>query len=182
MRCSEPLSTLRHPLPPLPFRPPCRRAALRSRYAFTLVEYNATMSLLTPSDFNFFALAEQLHLGISERFEDVPASPGAYMLFSGNGHFVYSGKASDLRQRINDHFSPREENPLIRILARYFIWRVTATEAAGEVLEGELYDLWLEATGVPPLANRNAPPGSKAEYPKLAQSKLLILANYLKTK
>ncbi|MEI7820398.1 MAG: GIY-YIG nuclease family protein [Verrucomicrobiota bacterium] len=140
------------------------------------------MSLLTPSDCNFFALAQQLQLGISERFEDVPASPGAYMLFSGSGHFVYSGKASDLRQRITDHFSPREENPLIRVLARYFIWRVTATEAAGAVLEGELYDLWLETTGTPPLANRNAPPESKAQYPKLALSKLQILANYLKTK
>ena len=130
------------------------------------------------TDFNFFALARDIGLWISGTVAEAPDSHGVYMLFDQEGRFIYVGKADGLRQRLGDHFSPQEDNMLIRMLARYFVWEVTPSLETAEAMEGAIYDTWLEQSGYPPLGNRIAPPRSKYANvdPRIARLRILLTA------
>ena len=106
--------------------------------------------------------------------ETTPENPGVYLLFSDWGQLIYVGKAQNLKSRLKEHFSPQEDNEIIRTLARRFIYEVTVDVATAELQEGELYDIFLETFKHPPIGNKIAPPKSKHS------SKMVLLELYKK--
>jgi hypothetical protein len=132
------------------------------------------------TDNDFFRLVSELGLHVSLTVDSAPESCGVYLLFDDAGRFIYIGKADNLRKRIGEHFSPSEENLLIRIFAKLFVWIVTPSISKAEEQEGAIYDMWMETFGYPPLANRNATPKSKYAGLTEQQKKLRILLERLK--
>ena len=97
----------------------------------------------------------------SATLENVPETPGVYLLFAENGLLIYVGKTNDLKSRLEYHFSDRETNSLIRLLAKKFLFQTTNTESEAETIEGLIYDNIIEFTGTSPIANIIAPPRSQ---------------------
>lgn len=126
---------------------------------------------------NFFDLARQLGLPVFEDFNQAPESPGYYMLFGENGHFIYMGKATNLRGRIAQHFSIREPNIRIRQFAKYVYWHTTNSIAEAEQSEGEVFDRWVRATGEYPLANEIQPPQATVTPEEMLRIKIRNLLN-----
>ena len=124
-------------------------------------------------NWNFSALVEELDLDVYDDVSYVPNTTGVYMLFAENGDFIYVGKASDLRQRLTDHFGPNEENKKINGRVEHAIWLPTRTIDEAEEAEGNLYDTWFRHTGQPPYANEIQPPKSKSSDIEIRVAKLL---------
>ena len=106
--------------------------------------------------------------------ETTPESPGVYLLFSDWGQLIYVGKAQNLKSRLKEHFSPQENNEIIRMLASKFIYEVTTDVATAELQEGKIYDTFVEIFKHPPIGNKIAPP--KSQY----SSKTTLLELYKK--
>jgi hypothetical protein len=132
------------------------------------------------TDNDFFRLVSDLGLHVSLTVDAAPESCGVYLLFDDAGRFIYIGKADNLRKRLGEHFSPSEENLMIRIFAKLFVWVASPSISLAEENEGSIYDMWMETFGYPPLANRNAPPKSKYAGLSEQQKKLRVLLERLK--
>ena len=124
-------------------------------------------------NWNFSALVKELDLHVYDDVSYVPSTTGVYMLFAENGDFIYVGKASDLRQRLTDHFAPNEENKKINGRVEKAIWQPTRTIDEAEETEGKLYDAWFRHTGKPPCTNEIKPPKSKLGDREIRVAKLL---------
>ena len=124
---------------------------------------------------NFFTLAREAGLNIYDSVAAAPDLSGYYLLFSEQGNFIYVGKASQLRSRLLDHFSEREDNERIRLLAKYAIWQVTPTEAVAQIWEGRVFDQWVRSTGESPIANINWPPNATVTHEEMLAIKWRLL-------
>ena len=122
-------------------------------------------------DWSFSTLVNECLL--LDDISQVPDTTGYYMLFKENEDFIYVGKASDLRQRLIDHFGPNEENEKINGIVEYAICWPTQTIGEAEEAEGNLYDTWFRRTGQPPYANEVKPPKSKSSDIEIRVAKLL---------
>lgn len=72
---------------------------------------------------------------------DIPAEPGIYFLFYADGRLLYVGKASNIRQRLNQHTATRTVHQIALQERRnprhiqYVSWVVCHDEGARDVLE-----------------------------------------------
>ena len=128
---------------------------------------------------NFFDLLGKLQLKVMD-IKEAPNTCGYYLLFGENGEFIYIGKASNLNERLSEHFGRNEQNERIKFLARYAIWEVTTSVEEAENAEGAIYDMWVSATGIPPIANKNKPPKSKLDDNDISKARIKQLLLYMK--
>ena len=85
-----------------------------------------------PVDFEAFAFDEMF-------LDELPQSPGVYIMRDREGHVIYVGKSVNLRDRVRTYFARRSERPekTKRILDR--IWSVEV-ETVGSELEALLWE------------------------------------------
>ena len=123
---------------------------------------------------NFFDLAKRAGLNIQHNPADAPETPGYYMLFSILGNFIYVGKATNLRDRLQDHMSEQEPNYLLRLIGKYFIHFPTTNLDEAEMGEAQVFDRWVRASGEHPLCNEKRPPRSTITDDEMMRIKLRI--------
>lgn len=111
---------------------------------------------------NFFEIMNELHIPLMT-ITKAPTSSGVYLLFDANGEFIYVGKAKNLKQRLAQHFSGSEKNPVIQKYATFTLWETTNSLEDAEREEGAIFDSWVKITGTVPIANRIAPPKASAK-------------------
>lgn len=74
-------------------------------------------------------------------FEDIPRSPGVYLMKNAKGEIIYIGKALNLRSRVRSYFSgadTRHSVPFIARKAESIEWLITNTEKEALILENNL--------------------------------------------
>ena len=91
------------------------------------------------------------------RLRGLPPCPGAYALYDHRDNLLYSGRAKDLKDTVQRHFNPSEDNPLLKVQVRKVVLYPTRTVTEAKAQEGRLFDLYLAAAGRYPPANRNRP-------------------------
>jgi excinuclease ABC subunit C len=79
---------------------------------------------------------------ISERLEELPVSPGVYLMKDADGEIIYIGKAKVLRNRVRSYFQGRETDHRAAILLPRHVedieWIVTDNELEALILEANL--------------------------------------------
>jgi excinuclease ABC subunit C len=84
----------------------------------------------------------QLPEQVVQKLENLPDSPGCYMMYNGEGKVIYVGKAIVLRNRVRSYFhasaqhTPKTEALVAEI--QDINWWVTKTELDALILENEL--------------------------------------------
>ena len=111
---------------------------------------------------NFFDIMNDLQIPLM-KITDAPPSSGVYLLFDANGEFIYVGKAENLKQRLTQHFSSSEGNPVIQKYATFTLWETTNSVEDAEREEGEIFDLWFALTGTKPIGNKITPPKAQTK-------------------
>lgn len=85
---------------------------------------------------------ESLNVPLSDRLQDLPESPGVYLLKDKRGHILYVGKAKSLRPRVRSYFRPgAEHSDRIRHLVSQVEdvdWFAAGSELEAWVLESNL--------------------------------------------
>ncbi|MBD0297625.1 MAG: GIY-YIG nuclease family protein [Flavisolibacter sp.] len=81
-----------------------------------------------------------------EHFEQLPTTPGVYYFLDEKGKVIYVGKAKNIRQRVNNHFSNNSDSRQKQNFLRYTYainFQQTATELMAAILEStEIKRLW----------------------------------------
>ena len=81
-----------------------------------------------------------------EHFKNLPATPGVYYFNDNKGKVVYVGKAKNIKQRVNSHFSNNSDGKQKQNFLRYvygITFQSTATELMAAILEStEIKKLW----------------------------------------
>ena len=81
-----------------------------------------------------------------EHFEKLPLSPGIYYFHDQKGKVIYVGKAKNLRERVNSHFSNNSESRQKQNFLRHIYsisYQPCATELMASILEStEIKRLW----------------------------------------
>ncbi|MBS1931516.1 MAG: GIY-YIG nuclease family protein [Bacteroidetes bacterium] len=81
-----------------------------------------------------------------EDFEKLPSLPGVYYFHDGNGKIIYVGKARNIRNRVNSHFSSGFEGRQKQNFVRYVYsisFKTCGTELMACILEStEIKKLW----------------------------------------
>jgi DNA polymerase III subunit epsilon len=81
-----------------------------------------------------------------EQFDNLPNLPGVYYFHDQKGKAIYVGKAKDIRQRVNSHFSNNSDARQRQNFLRYaysISFQPTATELMAQILEStEIKRLW----------------------------------------
>jgi hypothetical protein len=105
-------------------------------------------------------------------YGDLPPCPGAYVLYDFDNVLLYIGKAKDLKDTIQSHFSPSESNPLLKRQARGVVLYPTRTVRQAKEEEGRLFDEYVRATGRYPPANRSRPPEADIKDAEIVRVRL----------
>ncbi len=81
-----------------------------------------------------------------QHFDELPNLPGVYYFHDQKGKVIYVGKAKDIRQRVNSHFSNNSDSRQRQNFLRYayaITFQATATELMAAILEStEIKRLW----------------------------------------
>ncbi len=101
-----------------------------------------------------------------------PPCPGAYALYDLNDRLLYVGTAKNLRDTVQRHFTPSEDNPLLRDQVRGAFLYPTRTISQAMEEEGRLFDQYLRATGRYPPANRCRPPEATITDDEIVRTRL----------
>jgi DNA polymerase III subunit epsilon len=79
-------------------------------------------------------------------FRKLPNTPGVYYFHDSKGKIVYVGKAKNIKQRVNSHFSNNSDSKQKQNFLRYvhnITYQSTATELMAAILEStEIKKLW----------------------------------------
>jgi DNA polymerase III subunit epsilon len=79
-------------------------------------------------------------------FRKLPTTPGVYYFHDSKGKIVYVGKAKNIKQRVNSHFSNNSDGKQKQNFIRYvhnITYQSTATELMAAILEStEIKKLW----------------------------------------
>ena len=67
---------------------------------------------------NFYEIMNELQIPIMP-IENAPDLSGVYLLFDINGSFIYVGKATNLQERLQQHFFDSEKNPVVQKYATF---------------------------------------------------------------
>ncbi len=82
------------------------------------------------------------------QFEALPTTPGTYYFHDQKGKVIYVGKAKNIRQRVNSHFSNNSDSRQKQNFVRHMhsiTFQQTATELMAAILEStEIKRLWPE--------------------------------------
>jgi len=87
-------------------------------------------------------MPRQLPEKVTQKLENLPDSPGCYLMYNGEGKVIYVGKAIVLRNRVRSYFhasaqhTPKTEALVAEI--QDITWWVTKTELDALILENDL--------------------------------------------
>ena len=87
-------------------------------------------------------------IALQQKLRDVPHKPGVYLIRDRFGKIIYVGKASDLRRRLANYFTPSSRNRVdlkTRALidsAEDYEWHLVKSDAEAVLYEGKLIKEW----------------------------------------
>lgn len=101
---------------------------------------------------NFNSMIKDMNIPVYSTF--IPSLTGVYLIFDILGELIYIGKATNLKDEINQHLSTSGKNEKLKERADRVIYFVMDSINSAALAESTIQYLYLSVNGCLPYANR----------------------------